>query len=298
MDDYPELIEHGSPELRDPVMVIAFRGWNDAGEAATFATVHLARTWAAERFAFIDAEDFYDFQAVRPHVELVDGLTRRISWPANEFAAAHLPGREHDLITLVGTEPNLRWRRFSRIVTAVAKRYQARLVITLGALLADVAHTRPTPITGTADSEELVSELGMQRSRYEGPTGIVGVLHESMAAAGIRSASLWAAVPHYLAVSPNPKAALALVTRTGALLNADADVADLQRAARTYEERVSEMVAQDEDVAAYVRTLEERADQSHPMDPSSIPSGDALAAELERFLRERNDGDGTSPGRG
>jgi proteasome assembly chaperone (PAC2) family protein len=280
-------------ELRDPVMVAAFRGWNDAGDAASFAAQHLGRSWRSKKFAWIDPEDFFDFQSVRPQVKLTDGVTRQISWPSNEFFAAHLDGAPHDIMVLVGTEPNLRWRRFAGLVADVAKTHGVRLVITLGALLADVPHSRPTQITGTAISSELVSTLGLKRSRYEGPTGIVGVLHDACGKAGIDSASLWAAVPHYLAVNPNPKAALALVEKTVELVGAPVAIDELARATTTYEEQVSEMVASDEDVQAYVRLLEQRADEGdEEIDPSNLPSGDALADELEKFLRERGEGPG------
>jgi predicted ATP-grasp superfamily ATP-dependent carboligase len=196
-------------------------------------------------------------------------------------------------MVLVGTEPNLRWRRFAGLVADVAKSHGASLVITLGALLADVPHSRPTQITGTAISSELVNRLGLKRSRYEGPTGIVGVLHDACGKAGIDSASLWAAVPHYLAVNPNPKAALALVEKTVGLVGAPVAIDELARATSTYEEQVSEMVASDEDVQAYVRLLEQRADEGdEELDPSNLPTGDALADELERFLRERGEGPG------
>ena len=280
-------------ELRNPVVVAAFRGWNDAGDAASFAAQHLGRSWRSKKFAWIDPEEFFDFQSVRPQVKLIDGVTRQISWPSNEFFAARLDGAPHDIMVLVGTEPNLRWRRFAGLVADVAKSHGASLVITLGALLADVPHSRPTQITGTAISSELVNRLGLKRSRYEGPTGIVGVLHDACGKAGIDSASLWAAVPHYLAVNPNPKAALALVEKTVALVGAPVAIDELARATSTYEEQVSEMVASDEDVQAYVRLLEQRADEGdEELDPSNLPTGDALADELERFLRERGEGPG------
>jgi proteasome assembly chaperone (PAC2) family protein len=280
-------------ELRDPVMVAAFRGWNDAGDAASFAAQHLGRSWRSKKFAWIDPEEFFDFQSVRPQVKLTDGVTRQISWPSNEFFAAHLDGAPHDIVVLVGTEPNLRWRKFAGLVAEIAKTHGVGLVITLGALLADVPHSRPTQITGTAISSELVSRLGLKRSRYEGPTGIVGVLHDACGKAGIDSASLWAAVPHYLAVNPNPKAALALVEKTVELVGAPVAIDELARATTTYEEQVSEMVASDEDVQAYVRLLEQRADEGdEEIDPSNLPSGDALADELEKFLRERGEGPG------
>ena len=290
-DPMDAITSHDDLDLNDPILVAAFRGWNDAGDAATFAAAHLARVWSAEPVASIDPEEFYDFQAVRPQVELVDGVTRRISWPDNDFLAARLPGAPHDVLLLVGTEPNVRWKTFSRLITGMAERHGVGLVITLGALLADVPHSRPTPVTGTAADADLIERLGLQRSRYEGPTGIVGVLHEAMSNAGISSASLWAAVPHYLGVTPNPKAALALVDRAVELIGAGAEIDDLQRATASYEERVSEMVASDEDVQAYVQLLESRADEreAQPISAEELPSGEALAAELEKFLRERDD---------
>lgn len=283
----------GDEELREPVLIAAFRGWNDAGDAASFAAQHLGRSWAAKRIASIDPEEFFDFQAVRPHVQLVDGITRKIAWPSNEFWVAHPSESQHDVLLLVGTEPNTRWRTFAGLVAGVAQRHNVRMVITLGALLADVPHSRPVQITGTAADTELVERLGLTRSRYEGPTGIVGVIHDSLSGSGIASASLWAAVPHYLAVTPNPKAALALVEKTVELMGVSAPVDDLARATAAYEKQVSQMVADDEDVQAYVKLLEDRADERtrEELDPSQLPSGDALAAELERFLRDRGEED-------
>jgi proteasome assembly chaperone (PAC2) family protein len=279
-------------ELRDPILIVAFRGWNDAGEAASFAATHLTRVWEAKKFASIDPEEFFDFQDVRPQVSLEQGLTRKITWPSNEFWASSMGESGRDVIIMVGTEPNLRWRTFSNLIVELAQRRGVKLVITFGALLADVAHSRPVHITGTAAKEELVETLALQRSRYEGPTGIVGVLQDALAEAGIDSASLWAAVPHYLAVSPNPKAALALARKLGDLTGLTADVDDLERATQSYEKRVSEIVATDEDVQAYVRLLEERSDEREheEIDPSDLPSGEALANELENFLRNRNPG--------
>jgi proteasome assembly chaperone (PAC2) family protein len=287
MDAEGMIQHHSTPELRDPIMVAAFRGWNDAGDAATFAAMHLSRVWSAKKLASIDPEEFYDFQAVRPHVELVDGVTRKITWPSNEFMAAQLNGSPHDVIVLVGTEPNVRWKTFTGLVADVARRHSVGLVITLGALLADVPHSRPVQITGTAVDQKLIERLGLVRSRYEGPTGIVGVLHDALSNEGIPSASLWAAVPHYLAVSPNPKAALALVDKAVELIGVPAAIDDLQRATVSYEERVTDMVASDEDVQAYVALLEERSDEREEIDPGQLPSGEALAAELERFLRDQ-----------
>lgn len=274
-------------------MIAAFRGWNDAGDAATFAAIHMGREWGADKFASIDPEEFYDFQAVRPQVELIDGVTRKITWPANEFWSAS-PGGSQDVILLVGTEPNTKWHTFSDIVVSVARECDVQLVVTLGALLADVPHSRPVHITGTAADAALVQRLGLQRSRYEGPTGIVGVLHAALSEANIDSASLWAAVPHYLAVAPNPKAALALVGKASELTGLPVDISALTEATATYEERVSEMVEGDEDVQNYVRMLEERSDErgepiESPIDPGELLSGDEMAAELERYLREQGE---------
>jgi len=291
MTDASRFVEwHEEVSLRSPVLIAAFKGWNDAGDAASFAAEHLSRVWDADRVASIDPEEFYDFQAVRPHVELIDGVTRKISWPSNDFYAARLSGAPGDALLLLGTEPSHRWRTFTDLVVSVAEKHEVSLVITLGSLLADVPHSREVPITGTAGDQDLIDSLGLQRSRYEGPTGIVGVLHDGCARRGIGSASIWAAVPHYLAVTPNPKAALALVDKTVSLVKAAADISELERAAQVYEERVSEIVASDEDVAGYVTLLEERADERDDEDEieiADLPSGDALAEELEKYLRDR-----------
>jgi proteasome assembly chaperone (PAC2) family protein len=296
MQDPEELIiEHTHVELRSPILVAAFRGWNDAGDAATFAAQHLGKAWAARKIASIDPEEFFDFQAVRPQVRLAEGLTREIVWPANELWSAQIDNSSHDVLVFVGTEPNTRWRSFSNVMVHLAKKYNVQLLITFGALLADVPHSRPVPITGTALDAELVDRLGLQRSRYEGPTGIVGVLQSTFSEAGLDSASLWAAVPHYLAVNPNPKAALALVEKATTLIGVSADIGGLSRAAASYEEQVTELVAGDEDVQAYVRLLEQRSDEraTEEIDPGELPSGDALAAELENFLRQRDEGPGS-----
>jgi proteasome assembly chaperone (PAC2) family protein len=287
-----ESIVYGADvKLEDPVMIAAFRGWNDAGDAASFAARHLGEVWSTRRVASIDPEEFFDFQSVRPNVRLVEGRTREIDWPANEFWAARLPGAAHDVLLLIGTEPNLRWRRFSKLVVDVARSFDVEFVVTFGALLADVPHTRPVQITGTAVDLDLVGRLGLQPSRYEGPTGIVGVLHDAFARGGIESASLWAAVPHYLAVSPNPKAAMALVETVTGLIGVSADVGELARATLEYEQQVSQVVSTDEDVQAYVRLLEERIDESTlgEIAETNLPSGESLAQELERFLRERGE---------
>ena len=280
-----ELHFESHPELERPVMVAAFRGWNDGGQGASLAGAYLARAWAATEFASIDPETFYDFQATRPTVSLVDGVTRQIDWPENTFMHAPLPGAGRDAIIMLGVEPNLRWRTFSELVTGVARDYEVELVITLGSLLADVPHTRPSPVTGSATDPELIDRLGLQASRYEGPTGMVGVLHDACARAGLKSASLWAAVPHYVSLTPSPRAAKALVDRLAEVLEADLDTTELDEAADAYAQQVSEAVATDEETAAYVQELERRVDEL--AEETNLPSGDAIAAELTRFLRER-----------
>lgn len=281
------------PSLRKPLLIGAFRGWNDGAQGASLAGGYLARSWNAARFADIDPEGFFDFQATRPHVSLVDGVTRQIDWPDTAFYHAAVPGIDRDAVLLLGMEPNLRWRSFTDLITGLAKELEVELVVTLGALLADVPHTRPSPVTGSASDSELVEALGLQASRYEGPTGIVGVLHDSCRLAEIPSASLWAAVPHYVSLAPSPRAALALCQRLGELIDADIDVAELEEAAATYAEQVSEAVAADSETAVYVEELERRADALE--EEENLPSGDTLAAELTRFLREREAGNGGQP---
>ena len=272
------------PTLERPVLVAAFRGWNDGAQGASLAVGYLAQAWAADRFAEIDPEEFYDFQVARPHVALEDGVTRRIDWPENTFFHAAVPGGQRDVVLLLGVEPNLRWRTFAGEVVELARQLGVELVVTLGALLADVPHTRPAPVTGSATDPDLVEELGLAASRYEGPTGIVGVLHDACRVAGVPSASLWAAVPHYASLAASPKAALALCRRFADFLDADVDLGELERASETYERQVSEAVAENEETQAYVEGLERRRDALG--DELDLPSGDTLAAELTRFLRE------------
>ena len=274
------------------MLIAAFRGWNDGGQGASLAGGFLAKAWSATRFADIDPEGFYDFQATRPTVSLVDGLTRRIDWPDNAFFHAAIPAQERDAVLLLGTEPSLRWKTFSGYVVELARDLGVDMVITLGSLLADVPHTRPSPVTGTASDSELVERLGLQPSRYEGPTGIVGVVHDACRRAGLDSASLWAAVPHYVSLAPSPRAALALCQRLATMLAVRLDLSELEEASERYAEQVSEAVAADAETAAYVEELEQRSDIL--VDESSLPSGDTLAAELTRFLREREHGDGGS----
>ena len=278
------------PELRRPVLVAAFRGWNDGGQGASLAASFLAREWGAVRFADVDPEGFFDFQATRPTVSLSEGMSRTIEWPDTAFFHARLPGSDRDAVLLLGVEPNVRWRSFCDLVLGLAQDLGVELVVTLGALLADVPHTRPAPITGTASDTALIERLGLQASRYEGPTGIVGIIHDACRRADLPSASLWAAVPHYVSLAPSPRAALALCTRLGELLAVDIDTKELQEAAARYAEQVSEAVSSDEETAAYVEELEQRADTLAEED---IPSGDTLAEQLTRYLRDRERDEGS-----
>jgi proteasome assembly chaperone (PAC2) family protein len=290
-----ELDLERSPQLTRPVLIASFRGWNDGGQGASMASAYLSRTWQAQKFASIDSELFFDFQSTRPHVSLVEGTVRRIDWPENVFEHARPARSERDAVLLLGTEPGLRWRTFAGLVSGLANDLGVELVVTLGALLADVPHTRPAPVTASASDSSLVDELGVQPSRYEGPTGIVGVLHDACRAAGIPSVSLWAAVPHYVSLTPSPRAAKALCDRLGTLLEIPLDTTELDEASEAYMQQVSEAVAADDETAAYVEELEGRIDEI--VEETDLPSGDALAAELTRFLREReeDDDDGEPP---
>jgi proteasome assembly chaperone (PAC2) family protein len=285
------------PELRRPVLVAAFRGWNDGGQGASLGGAYLAKQWDATRFAEIDPEGFYDFQATRPQVSLVDGVTRQLDWPETAFYHAAIPGSDRDAVILLGVEPNLRWKTFTNLVLGLSRELGVELLVTLGSLLADVPHTRPAPVTGAATDPSLVSDLGLEPSRYEGPTGIVGVVHDGCRDAGIASVSLWAAVPHYVSLAPSPRAALALVRRLGELLRIEIDLDELEQASEEYSEQVSEAVSTDAETASYVEELERRVDMLEAAD--ELPSGESLAAELTRFLRERDeeeDGDDAADG--
>ena len=280
------------PDLRRPILVFAFEGWNDAGDAASLALSHLAGAWRAERFATIDCEELYDFTVTRPQVRLSDG-ERIIQWPDIELLGASVPGANHDLVLLRGVEPQLRWRTFAQAVATAAQTIKAELAVALGALLADVPHTRPVRVSGTSDDSELAARLGLVPPAYEGPTGIVGVLHDALRRGGIPTAMFWAAVPHYVHQLPSPKAALALVERSAALLGAPVDVLELRAAALDYEREVSERIGDDEDAAAYVAQLEAANDSTWELPGSVDGFGtevtgrvDELAAEVERFLRD------------
>jgi proteasome assembly chaperone (PAC2) family protein len=268
------------PDLRRPVLITAFEGWNDAGDAASTAVRSLTEQWHAELFATVDPEIFYDFTSTRPTVRLDEHGKRQIDWPEVEIAAAHVTD-DLDVITLIGVEPQLRWRTFCEQISGLARMFDARLVITVGALLADVPHTRPTPVYGAAYDDDVSAEFGLMPSRYEGPTGITGVLHAACAGAGLQSASLWAAVPTYLPGSPSPKAGLALVRRTARLLEVPADTDALETETAAYEEQINELVDADEETSDYVRHLEQAYD-----DEDLLASGD-LIDEVERYLRDQ-----------
>ena len=276
------------PELRDPVLVCAFNGWNDAGEAASAALGLILGDFGGNEVAEIDAEEFFDFTAVRPTIRMVEGEARVIEWPSNTFHAAHVPAAERDLLLMSGTEPSLRWRTFGDAVIRVAEEMGVSLVVTLGALLADVPHTRPVGVTGFSSDEALIAHLGFQRSSYEGPTGVVGALHHACQQRGMASASLWASVPHYVAAAPNPKAALALIRGFEGLVGVAVDAAPLEEAAAEYERQVNDAVASDPEVKAFVEQLEERMDDVvGDSIPDRLPSADSIARDFQRYLRQR-----------
>jgi proteasome assembly chaperone (PAC2) family protein len=284
-----DLIWSKRPELRRPVVVGAFKGWNDAGEAASAAVSFVKGTFETVEIGRIDPEEFFDFTAVRPTVRLSEGRTRVIEWPETVLSAAKIPGAEGDLVMLQGVEPSVRWRRFAEQVIGAARELEARMVVTLGALLADVPHSRPVMITGIASDEGMVKRLGFEGTSYEGPTGIVGFLHHECARAKIPSVSLWASVPHYVAAAPNPKAALALVRGFEGAAGVAVDAGELEEAAEDYESQVSAAVASDPEVKAFVERLETAMDEVQADSPGEerIPSADTIARDFQRFLRQR-----------
>ena len=276
------------PHLRSPVMVCAFRGWNDAAASASTALTAIAGSLEAEPLASIDPEDFFDFQSTRPTISMDEGQTRRVDWPENNVFAVQVPSADRDLVLLDGTEPNLRWRTFSETIATVADALGVEMIITLGALIAEVSHTLPVPITGLASSPELVEELELERSNYEGPTGIVGVVHDLCRQHGIDSASLWAAVPHYVAAVPNPKAALALLRRLEGLTGIAVEASELEEETTDYEEQIGRAVAANPEIEELVTRIEaEQADLLS--DEGELPNADTLAREFQRFLRQRGD---------
>jgi proteasome assembly chaperone (PAC2) family protein len=273
--------------LRAPAMVCAFQGWNDAGDAASSAVSFLASALHARRFARIDSEEFYDFQSNRPNIRFSGENEREISWPTVEVFEAPAPRAPRDLVLVQGVEPSLRWRSFTKNIVDLAEVLGVQVVVSLGALLGDVPHTRPVAMSGHATDPALMERLGMQGSNYEGPTGIVGVLHAACAQAGLPSASLWAGVPHYVAAAANPKAALALVRRVEGLIGVSVDVSELESAAADYERQVGLAVQSDPDIQAFVERLEQAAESDDEVVAEDVPSGDMLAREFQRFLRQR-----------
>lgn len=275
------------PELRSPVLIAAFEGWNDAADAASSVIDHLMKVWNARVVAAIDPEEFYDFQVNRPIVGTNDEGMRRITWPSTQLAVASPPGALRDVILLRGIEPNMRWRQFCAELLAASTELGAQLVVTLGALLADTPHTRPIPVTGTATEPDLSDRLKLEQSNYEGPTGIVGVFQDACTQRDIPAVSFWAAVPHYVAQPPCPKATLALVGQLEDLLEISIPLDDLPEESRAWERGVDELAEEDEEIGDYVRALEETRDTA------DLPeaSGEAIAREFERYLKRRDSGD-------
>lgn len=278
------------PELERPILIAGFTGWNDAAEAASNSISALDGSWETKRFGSFDAEEFYDFQTTRPEVKLIEGVTRQIEWPENTLSAtAHsleaTNGR--GVVLLSGPEPNFRWRSFCGAVVELAKELNVELVVTLGALLADVPHSRPVTVSANSQDPALIENLGLSASRYEGPTGITGVLHRACADADLPSVSFWAPVPHYLPAVPSAPATLGLLKGLSGLLDVKVDTQDLENAAEEYQDQVSAAVSQDSDLTSYVQMLEERYDVQAAEGTRDLPSGDELAQELENFLKDQ-----------
>ncbi|WP_238422394.1 PAC2 family protein [Gordonia sp. 'Campus'] len=279
------------PQLRRPILLAAFEGWNDAGDAASSAVEHLALEWDARPLADIDSDEYYDFQVNRPTVNQIDGVTRRIDWPTTSISYCSPRGAERDIVLVRGIEPNMRWRAFCAEIVELAQELDVETTVMLGALLADTPHTRPVPVTGAAYSSESAAKYNLAESRYEGPTGITGVLQDLFVQAGLPAVSFWAAVPHYVSTPPNPKATVALLTRVEEVLDIEVPLGTLPEQAEEWERAVTEMTEDDEEIAEYVRGLEERGDAE--VDPDEVMAkidGDALAAEFERYLKRRGQG--------
>jgi proteasome assembly chaperone (PAC2) family protein len=275
------------PELDDPVVVVAFEGWNDAGDAATGAVEHLELIWDADPLAALDPEDYYDFQVNRPTVSLVDGVSRRIEWPTTRISVAKPEGSDRHVILIRGIEPNMRWRSFCDELIELLQELGATTVVALGALLADTPHTRPTPVTGSAYDAESAAQWGLETSRYEGPTGILGVFQDACVQAGLPAVSFWAAVPHYVSQPPSPRATVALLQRVEEVLELTVPLGALPQQAEDWVKTVDEMANEDDEVVEYVRSLEERATATD----LSQANGEQIAKEFERYLRRR----GSSP---
>ncbi|MCV7193004.1 PAC2 family protein [Mycolicibacterium brumae] len=276
------------PELRDTIVVVAFEGWNDAGDAATDAVEHLDAIWEARRIAEIDDEDYYDYQVNRPVIRQIDGVTRAIEWPSMRVSQCRPPGADRDIVLMRGVEPNMRWRSFCAELLEIVVAVNADTVVILGALLADTPHTRPVPVSGAAYSPDSAKYFGLEETRYEGPTGITGVFQDACVTAGIPAVTFWAAVPHYVSQAPSPKATVALLRRLEEVLDLEVPLGDLPAQAEEWEETVSEMTAEDDEIAEYVASLEERGDAEVDLSEQfGKIDGDALAAEFERYLRRR-----------
>lgn len=278
------------PELERPILIAGFTGWNDAAEAASASISVLDSSWEASRFGSFDSEEFFDFQTTRPEIKLVEGVTRRIEWPENTLSATARSleatnGR--GVVLLSGPEPNFRWRSFCGAVVDLARELNVELVVTLGALLADVPHSRPVSVSANSQDPALIENLGLSASRYEGPTGITGILHRACADANLPSVSFWAPVPHYLPAVPSAPATLGLLKSLSALLDIKIDTEQLEKTSADYQEQVSAAVSQDADLTSYVQMLEERYDAQAAQGTRDLPSGDELAHELENFLREQ-----------
>ncbi|MEI5521577.1 PAC2 family protein [Streptomyces brasiliscabiei] len=282
----------GVPELIDPVMVAAFEGWNDAGDAASTAVAHLDREWKGEVFAALDAEDYYDFQVNRPTVWL-DGGVRKITWPTTRLSVVRIGGdKPRDLVLVRGIEPSMRWRSFCNELLGFAHELGVELVVIMGALLGDTPHTRPVPVSGVTSDPDLAQRMDLEETKYEGPTGIVGILQEACTHAGVPAVSLWAAVPHYVSQPPNPKATLALLNRLEDLIDVRIPLGELPEDARAWQVGVDQLAAEDSEVAEYVQTLEEARDTAELPEAS----GEAIAREFERYLRRRDGGGPASGG--
>ncbi|WP_445518609.1 PAC2 family protein [Streptomyces sp. NEAU-174] len=283
----------GVPELIDPVMICAFEGWNDAGDAASTAVGHLDREWKGEVFASLDAEDYYDFQVNRPTVALEGGV-RKITWPTTRLSVvrADTGEKSRDLVLVRGIEPSMRWRSFCNEILGYAHELGVEMVVILGALLGDTPHTRPVPVSGVTSDPDLARSLDLEETRYEGPTGIVGVLQEACTHAGVPAVSLWAAVPHYVSQPPNPKATLALLNRLEDLISVRIPLGELTEDSRAWQLGVDQLAAEDSEVAEYVQSLEEARDTAELPEAS----GEAIAREFERYLRRRDGQPGPAGG--
>ncbi len=281
--------EGDPPQLRSPVLVCAFRGWNDAAASASTALGAIAAAFDSELIAKVDPEDYFDFQATRPTIRLEEGQTRQIEWPTNNLIAVPVPTADRDLVLLDGTEPNLRWRTFSESIATAADTLGVERVITLGALIAEVSHTLPVPITGLASDREMVEALELERSNYEGPTGIVGVIHDLCRQGGIDSVSLWAAVPHYVAAIPNPKAALALLRRLEGLTGIAVEASGLEEETNDYEEQIGRAIAANPEIEELVSRIEAEQVDLLNSEGDELPSADSIAREFQRFLKQRGD---------